>query len=111
MTISTIEFTTSGYVRILDQRLLPGEETYADLRGALECRNISTSEDSLETLASRHSSKIVDDGAIARRVALATKRLYCQYAASQSTADSVASEDGDRVRVARGGAPSFRSPV
>ena len=67
----------------------------------------------------RETSLIVDDPETARpeisvesdRVALATQRLYCQYAASQSTADSVASEDGDRVRVARGGAPSFRSPV
>ncbi len=36
MAISTIEFTSSGSVRILDQRLLPGEETYADLTSVEE---------------------------------------------------------------------------
>jgi methylthioribose-1-phosphate isomerase len=36
MTISTIEFAGSGAVRILDQRLLPGEETYADLTSVEE---------------------------------------------------------------------------
>jgi methylthioribose-1-phosphate isomerase len=36
VTISTIEFTGSGAVRILDQRLLPGEETYADLTSVEE---------------------------------------------------------------------------
>ena len=34
--ISTIEFTVSGAVRILDQRFLPGEETYADLASVEE---------------------------------------------------------------------------
>ena len=36
VSISTIEFTASGSVRILDQRLLPGEETYADLTSVEE---------------------------------------------------------------------------
>ena len=36
MTISTIEFTAAGSVRILDQRLLPGEETYAELTSVEE---------------------------------------------------------------------------
>ncbi len=36
MAISTIEFTSSGVVRILDQRQLPGEETYSDLASVEE---------------------------------------------------------------------------
>ena len=65
MTISTIEFTTSGSVRILDQRLLPGEEAYVDLTSVEEVAL------AIETLAVRGAPLIGIAGAMG--VALAAR--------------------------------------
>ncbi|TDJ53105.1 MAG: S-methyl-5-thioribose-1-phosphate isomerase [Gemmatimonadetes bacterium] len=67
MIISTIEFTASGSVRILDQRLLPGEETYADLNSVEEVAV------AIETLAVRGAPLI--GIAAAMGVALAVGKL------------------------------------
>ena len=71
MAISTIEFTGSGAVRILDQRLLPGEETYADLTSVEEVAL------AIETLAVRGAPLI--GIAAAMGISVSTVRNHTQH--------------------------------